>query len=283
VRTRKLAYVPYIPTLEEHSEPARYITGPDADAIAARLPGYLITLFRLALLLAIRRGQLSRTLRRYVDLDRGVIAWPPAECKFKSAHTVPLDPDALVLVETAMADARLWCPYLLHGPRCAPGSKPSKKYGCIGDTKKALKSAVLAAGLPFGRKNGGIVFHCTRSTAATDLRAGGMDESDVMAVGGWKTRSVFETYNLGDVEKLRERLATSRARRGTVVPLRRASVKNGQPLPDLCPNLLQQGFPAVSRLSASAWQIPRQDGGFWSVEWSSRVRALHGLHGPFVL
>jgi hypothetical protein len=76
------------------------------------------------------------------------------------------------------------------------------------------------AGLTAGRKDGGIVFHHTRNTFATDARAGGMGEDDVMAVGGWKTRSVFGRYQLGDVEKLRERLAATRDWRGKVVPLR---------------------------------------------------------------
>jgi hypothetical protein len=34
-----------------------------------------------------------------------VVAWPPAECKHARAHTVPLDADALAIVEAAMAAA----------------------------------------------------------------------------------------------------------------------------------------------------------------------------------
>jgi len=43
-----------------------------------------------------------------------------------------------------------------------------------------------------------------------------------MALGGWKTRAVFDRYNLGDVEALRARLATAREQRGRVVALRRS-------------------------------------------------------------
>jgi len=46
-----------------------------------------------------------------------------------------------------------------------------------------------------------------------------------MVLGGWKTRSVFDHYNLGDTEALRERLATAREQRGRVVALRRAGGK----------------------------------------------------------
>jgi len=221
VHTRRLAFVPYIERLPEHSTPGRYITTKDADAIRTHLPAAVVPVFSLALLLGIRKGQLTRTLRRFVDVERGVVTYPPAECKHQGAHVVPLDPDAFVLVEAAMADARTWCPYLFHGPHCAPGRKPSKAYGCVGEFKDAWATALKAAQLPAGRKGGGYVFHHTRNTAATDLRAAGVSESDCMAVGGWQTRNVFDRYNVGDTEALRARLAAARGRRGTVVPLRR--------------------------------------------------------------
>jgi integrase len=222
VRKRQLAYVPFIQRLPEQSEPGRYITAKDADAIRKHLPEYAAAVFSLALLLGIRKGQLTRTLRPYVDLERGVIDYPPSECKHLGRHTVPLDSDALAIVEAATADARTHCTYLFHGPDCAPGRKPSKGYGCVGEFKKAWGTALKDAGLAAGRKRSGYTFHHTRVTAATDMRAGGLGEDDVMRVGGWKTREVFGRYNLGDVEALRERLAATRSRRGKVVPLRKA-------------------------------------------------------------
>ena len=114
-----------------------------------------------------------------------------------------------------------WCPYLFHGPDCRPGHTPSKVYGCVGTFHKAWATACKAAGFPVGRKAGGYVFHHTRNTAATNLRAAGLSEADCMAVGGWKTRAVFDWYNLGDVEALRERLAAAQSVGRKVVPLRR--------------------------------------------------------------
>jgi integrase len=224
VRRRLLAFVPFIERLEEHSAPGRYIAPSTAEAIRTNLPPTVAPVFTLALLLGIRKGQLTRTLRRFVDLERDVIAWPPSECKAKAAHVVPLDPDALKIVADAMAEGRTrtWCPYLFHGADCAPGRKPSKGYGCIGEFKKPWAAALNAANLTSGQKAGGYTFHHTRNTAATDMRAGGLGEDETMAVGGWKTREVFGRYNLGDVEQLRERLTASRARRGKVVPMRKA-------------------------------------------------------------
>src|SRR5678815_5325234 len=77
----------------------------------------------------IRKGQLARTQRRFVDLQRGVNAWSPAECKQREPHVVPLDGDALTLVRKLMQAPPLWCPFLFHGPHCAAGRKASKAYG----------------------------------------------------------------------------------------------------------------------------------------------------------
>ena len=113
-------------------------------------------------------------------------------------------------------------PFLFHSPDCAPGHTPTKAYGCIGEFKKVWGKALKDAGLAAGRKNAVVVFHSTRVTAATDLRAGGLGEDEMMAVGGWKTREVFGRYNLGSIEALRERLTAARSRRGKIVPLKKA-------------------------------------------------------------
>jgi integrase len=211
--------VPHIPRLDEPDHRGRRYSASDRAALRATLPAYLQPLFGVAVAVGIRRGQLTRTLRRYVDLDQGVIEWPPAECKAKRAHRLPLDGEVLAIVTALMQRPPLHCPFLFHGPDCAPGHQPSKRYGCVGDFKRAWRTALKKAGLPIGRKAGGFVFHNTRNTAATDLRAGGMDEGDVMAIGGWKTANVFRHYDLGDVHALRERLAAARAKAAQVTGL----------------------------------------------------------------
>src|SRR5262245_14188516 len=64
-------------------------------------------------------GDLSRA--QQLILERGVIAWPPSECKADEAHVIPLEGVGLAIVERLMARPRLHCPYLFHGPDCAPG------------------------------------------------------------------------------------------------------------------------------------------------------------------
>jgi len=49
--------------------------------------------------------------------------------------------------------------------------------------------------IPVGRRAGRFVFHNTRNTAATNLRAGGMDEADAMKITGHTTSHVFRHYH----------------------------------------------------------------------------------------
>jgi integrase len=204
-------FVPYIPRLKEHSPRGRYIPPADLAHIRGHLPPYLHDLLSVAYDDGIRRGQLSRTLRRYVDLEREVIEWPAEECKRDEPHVVPLEaggtPD---VVRRLMESPPLWCPYLFHGPRCAAGHAPSKRYGCVGDFKKAWAAACKAAGFPVGRKHGGFTFHHTRNSAVTNLVASGITETDAMKVTGHTTAHVFRHYDIGDVEALRDKLARRR-------------------------------------------------------------------------
>jgi integrase len=205
--------VPYFAMRDETRRRTRRRYVPPADAILLleHLPSYAAIFVEFALENGIRRGQLARTLRRFVDLERAVIAWPPEECKAREPHVLPLEGRSLALVDRALEAARPWCPYLFHGRWCRGGRRPSKKYGCLGDFRKTWASACAAADLPVGTVAGGYVFHDTRRTAATMLRAGGLDEARTMQVTGHKTVHVFREYNLEDVEKLREELTKARA------------------------------------------------------------------------
>lgn len=209
-REGTLSRVPYMPRLEEKSPRGVYIAPADAGKIAKGLPPHAVDPFRFAYLYGTRKGQLTRTRRAFVDLERAVIAWPASECKHDEPHVIPLEGEGLAIVKRAMAGARLWCPFLWHGPRCAPGRRPPERYGCLGSFRIVFRKACEAAGIVVGRKHGGVVFHCTRNSAVTNLRDGGMDEPDAMRITGHRTREVFARYDLTNIEQLRERLTRAR-------------------------------------------------------------------------
>jgi integrase len=94
-----------------------------------------------------------------------VIVWPPAECKARDPHRLPLEGRALALVDWLMTERKPWCPFLFHGRTSSPVRKRSKVYGCIGDFKKAWATAFRRAKLPVGLDADGYVFHDTRRTA----------------------------------------------------------------------------------------------------------------------
>ena len=66
--------------------------------------------------------------------------------------------------------------------------------------RKAWRNRCEAAGVP------GLLVHDMRRTAARSLRRAGVAEGIIMKIGGWKTRSVFERYNIVDQADIRESL-----------------------------------------------------------------------------
>jgi integrase len=222
-RKGKIAFVPYVGRLDESTSPrGRYLPAPDARRLEVELAAWVRPVFAVGYDLGIRKGQLARTRREYVDLTRGreTMTWPPAECKARTPHVVPLRGRTLAIVQTAMRAAPAWpCPYLFHGPRCAAGRTPSAAYGCVGDFKAALANACRRVGLPYGRKLRGFTFHSTRHSAASNLRAGGLEEADAMKVTGHKTAHVFRHYEHGQTEALRARMDAAAAALGTEPPI----------------------------------------------------------------
>ena len=209
-----IAHAPWIRRLKTKPIQARYIQGADQAQLSEYLADYVVVLLEFARLFGVRKGQLSRTLKTMVDRARAMVCWPGDEAKNEQPHPMPLDAAGLAIVERQL-EINPWCPYLFHGRYCRPGRRPSKDYGCVGDFKKAWQAACRKAGMPVGRKAGGIVFHHTRNTAVTDMLSGDapMTPHDAMAISNHKTLSMLKTYNLGNVEALRARLAASRVDR----------------------------------------------------------------------
>src|SRR5262249_13701034 len=105
------------------------------------LPAYLRDFVEFAYLCGTRKRQLALTTWAHWNPEGMELTWTADEVKAKLPHVLPLDGRALEIVQSRHEARRLYCRYIFHGPRCAPGHKPSVVYGCIGDFKKAWATA----------------------------------------------------------------------------------------------------------------------------------------------
>jgi hypothetical protein len=77
-------------------------------------------------------------------------------------------------------------------------------------------------------KYSGLIIHDTRRTAARNFRRAGVAEKVIMEIGGWKTRSVFERYNIVDQADVREALRKLEQQRAEAAPESHDSVMIGK-------------------------------------------------------
>lgn len=71
----------------------------------------------------------------------------------------------------------------------------------VGAIRSAWKRATKRAGVP------GRLVHDLRRSAARDLRRAGVSEGLIMRLCGWRTRSMFDRYNVVSEEDLAEAVA----------------------------------------------------------------------------
>src|SRR5262245_46651012 len=152
------------------------------EAVRAHLPDYLQDVARFAYLTCWRIGAVRALEWRDVDLRARKLQLRTTSAKNKRAKTMPLVGDVLAILT-----------------RRAEDRDPAK-----------------VAGL------GGLLFHALRRSGARNAVRAGNAERVVMDLGGWKTRSVLDRYNVTSEKDLGEALArTSRyvAKRATEKPI----------------------------------------------------------------
>ena len=145
----------------------------------------------------------------WLDLDSWTVRLPGQYSKNKKPRTLPLLGALRDIIERRIQARDIMCPYVFHHK-----GKQLKSF------RKAFKAAAKAAGLV------GIVPHDMRRSAIRNFRKAGISENEGMKLSGHRTRSVYDRYDIGDDEDLREAMKKAQAynKRETerkVIPMKR--------------------------------------------------------------
>jgi len=145
-----------------------------------------------------------------VELDRagtvvgGSVRLPGAVTKNKKPLELPLTGALLVLIARRWTQRVLECPFVFHR-----AGRP------LGRFAAPWNAACHAVGLPR------MLFHDLRRSGARNYRRARVGEKVIQRIGGWKTTSMFERYNVLDERDLAdagERLSAFLAEAGAVAP-----------------------------------------------------------------
>ncbi len=94
------------------------------------------------------------------------------------------------------------CSILLERFRARKGLRVFHRNGLpMGDFRKTWAKACKSAGIE------GKLVHDLRRTAARDFRRAGVSEGEIMKLCGWKTRAMFDRYNIIDSADLSRAVA----------------------------------------------------------------------------
>jgi len=187
VQAGKLSAKPYIPTLEEQNARTGFLDHGSFLKLRNELPEYLSDPVSFLYLSGWRLSEMKSLEWRDVDTTGKVIRLRPEVSKNKDGRVLPLNGELMDIIERAVRNRLLGCPFVFH--------RRGKR---IGDFRKAWRNACKAA------KLGGVLVHDFRRTAVRNLVRAGVAEGVAMKLSGHKTRSVFERYNIVSERDLAE-------------------------------------------------------------------------------
>ena len=188
VRAGKLANRPPLPLVEVRNTRTGFFTTEQLRAVTAALPEHLRPLVQFASITGWRRAECLGLMWNRVDFGHGQVRLEPGTTKNLAGRMWPFGEHpalASVLMEQYEKTQRLQrergvvIPWVFH--------RDGKK---ITDFRDAWMTACKKAGVP------GRLFHDLRRTAVRNLIRAGVSDKIAMALGGWKTRSVLDRYNI---------------------------------------------------------------------------------------
>jgi integrase len=185
----RVKHIPAVPRLEEPPARKGFFDHDDFTALRSELPDHLRPLITFAYFTGCRKGEILALQWDQIDFRARVVRLEPGETKNDEARTIPLIGELyeMLVIQRQIRDQR-WpdCPWVF--------SRYGKR---IRDIRGAWEEASRRAGVwKAETKRSKYIFHDLRRTGARNLVRAGVPERVVMSIGGWKTRAVFDRYNI---------------------------------------------------------------------------------------
>ena len=182
-------WVPNFPRLQENPPRSGFFEHSDFVALRSELPEHLRPVITFAYNTGCRKREILDLLWGQVDRLNRIVRLNPGETKNDEGGVIPLIGELYqVLAFQKQVRNELWpqCRLVFH------------RYGkLIKDFRGAWEEASKRAGLWNDETDKPKhIFHDLRRTGARNMVRAGVPERVVMLIGGWKTRSVFERYNV---------------------------------------------------------------------------------------
>jgi integrase len=209
---RKIAFVPAVPEIDVDN--ARKIAFTDEEfrrlhekllEATAATPNDWLPLFAMLKYWLPTRTEdlLSREWSRHVDIDTGRIEFDPVKRGRARKPFLPAE---------ALTALRAW-----HDKT----RRFEREHGVIvrhvfhrhGEAVRSFPYQIWHEACRAADINGRRIPHDLRRTATRNYRRSGVDEGTVMAIAGWRTRAMFDRYDIKDDDDLKsaaERIATAK-------------------------------------------------------------------------
>ena len=207
----KVRRVPKIPMLDENNVRKGYFEHGQFLALRDALPDHLKGFVTFAYQVGWRDTEISTLRWKQVDLNQGIVRLEPGETKNDDGRTVYLDNELREVFNRQWENRKKSdkvVPYVFLN---ATGSDR------IRDFRKTWNKACRDTGLGYGYRiskkyvnqwqeklSAGPILHDFRRTAVRNMVRSGIPERVAMLISGHKTRSVFERYNIGNDQDLKQ-------------------------------------------------------------------------------
>jgi len=184
-------YLPKFPRLQENNIRAGFVEAEQWERLTdAAADLWLRALIELAHTYGWRKRELLGLRVRQVNLKARTIRLEPGTTKNRDGREVAMTVNVHAMLTQCIAG---------KGPDAYVFTRENGKP--VRDFRETWAKVCTAAGCP------GLLLHDLRRSAARNFRRAGVAEGVIMRVGGWRTRSVFERYNIISQADIKDALA----------------------------------------------------------------------------